>query len=126
MSTDIQSHVLEKIRITRKFALQLDESLDISGHSQLLANVPFVDGDTIRENLNKNPDFARHYQKKQPKRKFFGSHRNILTREDLSGKIVQVLALMERAHQRLGEQSEGKKPRSDCYTLFFAPCGPRC
>nr|XP_057947720.1 zinc finger BED domain-containing protein 5 [Doryrhamphus excisus] len=32
-------------------ALQVDESTDISGHSQLLANVRFVDGDTIRENF---------------------------------------------------------------------------
>ncbi|XP_077598774.1 SCAN domain-containing protein 3-like [Stigmatopora nigra] len=51
MSTDIESHVLEKIRISRKFALQVDESTDISGHSQLLANVRFVDGDAIRENF---------------------------------------------------------------------------
>ncbi|XP_056302924.1 SCAN domain-containing protein 3-like [Danio aesculapii] len=51
MSTDIESHVLEKIRISRKFALQVDESTDISGHSQLLANVRFVDGDSIRENF---------------------------------------------------------------------------
>ena len=51
MSADIESVVLEKIRISEKFALQLDESTDISGHSQLLANVRFVDGDAIRENF---------------------------------------------------------------------------
>ena len=51
MSTDIENHVLEKIRISRKFALQLDESTDISGHSQLLANVRFADGNTFRENF---------------------------------------------------------------------------
>ena len=50
MSTDIEKHVLEKIRISRKFALELDESTNISGHSQLLANVCFADGDTFREN----------------------------------------------------------------------------
>ncbi|XP_040197495.1 zinc finger BED domain-containing protein 5-like [Rana temporaria] len=49
MSADIESVVLEKIR--EKFALQLDESTDISGHAQLLANVRFVDGDAIRENF---------------------------------------------------------------------------
>ncbi|KAJ1203722.1 hypothetical protein NDU88_007503 [Pleurodeles waltl] len=38
MSADIESVVLEKIRISEKFALQLDESTDISGHAQLLAN----------------------------------------------------------------------------------------
>ena len=44
MSADIESIVLEKIRCSGKFALQLDESTDISGHAQLLANVRFVDG----------------------------------------------------------------------------------
>uniref|UniRef100_A0A674MRG2 Uncharacterized protein n=1 Tax=Takifugu rubripes TaxID=31033 RepID=A0A674MRG2_TAKRU len=51
MSADIESVVLDKIRISNKFALQLDESTDISGHAQLLANVRFVDGDKIRENF---------------------------------------------------------------------------
>ncbi|XP_039272731.2 zinc finger BED domain-containing protein 5-like [Styela clava] len=51
MSADIESVVLDKIPIGNKFALQLDESTDISGHAQLLANVRFVDGDTIRENF---------------------------------------------------------------------------
>ncbi|KAL1281417.1 hypothetical protein QQF64_000220 [Cirrhinus molitorella] len=51
MSADIECVVLEKIHISKKFALQLDESTDISGHAQLLANVRFVDGDAIRENF---------------------------------------------------------------------------
>ncbi|KAM9319784.1 zinc finger BED domain-containing protein 5-like [Gastrophryne carolinensis] len=51
MSVDIETVVLEKVRISKKFALQLDESTDISGHCQLLANVRFVDGDAIRENF---------------------------------------------------------------------------
>ena len=51
MSADIESIVLEKMRISGKFALQLDESTDISGHAQLLANVRFVNGDAIRENV---------------------------------------------------------------------------
>ena len=51
MSADIESVVLDKICIGNKFALQLDESTDFSGHAQLLANVHFVDGDTIRENF---------------------------------------------------------------------------
>lgn len=51
MSADIESVILEKICIAEKFALQLDECTDITGHAQLLANVRFVDGDTIRENF---------------------------------------------------------------------------
>ena len=56
MFADIKSIVLEKIRISGKFALQLDESTDISGCAQLLANVGFVDGDASE----KTSCFARH------------------------------------------------------------------
>ena len=41
---------MQNIKTAGKFALQLDELTDISGHAQLLANVRFVDGDIIREN----------------------------------------------------------------------------
>ena len=51
MSADIETVVFEKINISKKFAMQLDESTDISGHAQLLANVRFVDRDVIRENF---------------------------------------------------------------------------
>ena len=51
MSADVESIVLEKMCISGTFALQLDESTDISGCAQLLANVRFVDGDTIRGNF---------------------------------------------------------------------------
>lgn len=51
MSANINSLVLEKICITAKFALQIHESTDTSGHSQLLANVRFVDRDATRENF---------------------------------------------------------------------------
>ena len=51
MSADIESVVLDKIRISNKFALQLDESTDISGHAQLLANMCFFNENTIRENF---------------------------------------------------------------------------
>ncbi|XP_027028706.2 SCAN domain-containing protein 3-like [Tachysurus fulvidraco] len=50
MSADIETVVLEKMRISKKFALQL-ESTDISGHRQLLANTRFVDGEAIIENF---------------------------------------------------------------------------
>ena len=39
MSADVESVVLDKIRLSNKFALQIDESTDISGHANLLANV---------------------------------------------------------------------------------------
>ena len=37
------------MHISKKFALQLNESIDISGHSQLLDSVCFVDGEARRE-----------------------------------------------------------------------------
>ena len=51
MSVDIENNILEKVRISVRFALQVNESTDISGHAQLLANVRFIDDDAIRENF---------------------------------------------------------------------------
>ena len=48
---DIENNNLEKIRISGKFALQVDESTNISGHAQLLTNVRFIVGDVITENF---------------------------------------------------------------------------
>lgn len=42
--------LLEKLRITAKFALQINESMDISGHAQLMAKMCFVNDD-IRDNF---------------------------------------------------------------------------
>ena len=50
MSVDIETIVLEKIRIGKHFSLQLDEYTDIRKNVQLLANMRFVDGDIIRKN----------------------------------------------------------------------------
>ncbi|XP_035215747.1 zinc finger BED domain-containing protein 5-like [Stegodyphus dumicola] len=61
MSADIESVVLEKIRISEKFALQLDESTDISGHAQLLANVRLL----MVMQLEKTSFFARYCQKEK-------------------------------------------------------------
>ena len=49
LSVDIENNILEKVPISGRFALQVDESTDISGHAQLLANVRFIDGDAITE-----------------------------------------------------------------------------
>ena len=46
----IETIGLEKIRIGKHFSLQLNKYTDIS-NAQLLANVRFVNGDTIRENF---------------------------------------------------------------------------
>ena len=100
MSVDIESTVLEKMRISGNFALQLDESTDISGYAQLLAYMPWTEPPS-----EKTSCFARHCQIKEQERKYFGSHQNILSKEDLRDKTAQVSALMEqrlgRAHERV-------------------------
>ena len=42
MFADTKNIVLWKLLISRKFGLQFDESTDVSGNAQLLANVPFL------------------------------------------------------------------------------------
>ena len=91
MSADIESVLLDKIRISNKFALQLDESTDISG---MLNSWPMcvLWMETLSE---KTFYFARLCQEKQQERKFFGSHQNIWEKEDLSGKTARVSAQVE-------------------------------
>ena len=83
MSVDIKIIVLEKIRIGKHFSLQLDEYTDISKNVQLLANVRFVNGDTIRENFL----FCKTLVK-QLEKQFFVLQRNILKMEIFSGKTL--------------------------------------
>lgn len=49
MSEDIEQHLTEKLQVSGRFSLQIDESTDRSGAAQLLANVRYVDGDSIKE-----------------------------------------------------------------------------
>jgi len=49
MSSDIQCHVREKLSDSRLFALQLDESTDISKKCQLLSYIRFIDDDSVIE-----------------------------------------------------------------------------
>ena len=53
MSKDIETIVLDKIRTSQQFCLQLNEYTDIGKNAQLLDNVRFVelDGDVIGEKL---------------------------------------------------------------------------
>lgn len=51
MSEDIEQQVLNKLRDSRMFALQVDESTDISGKAQLLVFVRMVVDDDIIENF---------------------------------------------------------------------------
>jgi hypothetical protein len=51
MSEDIEENVVEKLKQSKKFALQVDESTDISGKAQLLGFVRFTENEEILENF---------------------------------------------------------------------------
>ena len=54
MSEDVETIILDKIRTSKQFCLQLDEYADIGKNTQLLDNVRFVqlDEDVIGEKLS--------------------------------------------------------------------------
>ena len=47
MSIDIKKRVMLKLKAVDFFAIQVDESIDISGKSRLLAFIRFIENDTI-------------------------------------------------------------------------------
>ncbi|XP_067119418.1 zinc finger BED domain-containing protein 5-like [Centruroides vittatus] len=51
ISRDIQSTLIEKLRLSEVFALQVDEATDISGHAHLISNVRYTDEYEIKEDF---------------------------------------------------------------------------
>ncbi|XP_067119559.1 SCAN domain-containing protein 3-like [Centruroides vittatus] len=51
ISSDIQSTLIEKLRLSGVFALQVDEATDISGHAHLISNVRYTDEYEIKEDF---------------------------------------------------------------------------
>ena len=82
-SGDIENNILEKVRISVGFALQVDESTVTSGHAQYLANVRYIDGDAIRENFL--------FYKRSPvntTEEIFRVTSDYFEKKDLNGRIV--------------------------------------
>ncbi|CAG5054382.1 unnamed protein product [Parnassius apollo] len=48
---DIKSTLIEKLRVSGVFALEVDESTDISGHAHLISNVRYIDGCELKEDF---------------------------------------------------------------------------
>lgn len=124
--TDIESVVLEKMHSSGKFTLQLDESTDISGHAQLLANVRFVDEHTIRENFL----FCKALPEKTTGEEIFRFTSEYLVQGGLQwGNCVSVCT--DGAAAMVGS-TKGfvsrvrEKPRCCGHTLFLAPRGTCC
>lgn len=59
MSEDVESQVIASVEDAEFFAIQFDESTDITGHAQRLAFSSFV----TEKSLN-NPDFAKPQEAK--------------------------------------------------------------
>ncbi|CAG4936068.1 unnamed protein product [Parnassius apollo] len=51
ISNDIKSTLIENLRFSGVFALQVDESTDISGHANLISNVRYIDGCELKEDF---------------------------------------------------------------------------
>ena len=51
MAADILEQLRDKLLESKSFSLQLDESTDIKGKCQLLANVGFIGNDSIQESI---------------------------------------------------------------------------
>ena len=122
MSADIESVVLNKILVSNKFALQLDESTDISGHAQLLANVRFVDGGTIRENFL----FCKSLPGKATGEEIFRVTSEYLEKgglkwENCTSVCTDGAAAMVGRTKGFVNRVKEKKPGCDHDALFFTP-----
>ena len=84
LSVDIENNILEKVRSSGGLVLQVDESTNISGHAQLLANVRFIDGVAITVNFL----YCRRLPGTLPEKKFSVLRPIILNKEDLNGRTV--------------------------------------
>lgn len=51
VASDIETELTEKLNKSGKFALQIDDSTDCSGHCHLLASVRYTDEEFIMENF---------------------------------------------------------------------------
>ena len=128
MSADIESVLLDKIRISNKFALRLDESTDKSGHAQLLANVHFVDGEKIRENFL----FCKAFPEKITGEEIFQVTSEYLEKGGLKWENCTSVCT-DGAAAMVGRTKgfvfvsrvKEKKPGCDHYALFFTPRSPR-
>jgi hypothetical protein len=64
----------EKINSQTKFSLQINESTDISGNTQLIANIQYINGDIITSNFFS----AKNFHSKQLTVRYFVFLMNIL------------------------------------------------
>ena len=128
MSADIESIVLEKMRIRGRFALQLDESTDIRGHAQLWANVHFVDGDAIRENVR----FCKAFPGKTTGEEIFRVASEYLGEGGLtwenciSGCTDGAAAMVGRTKGFISRVKERHPDVMVTHCCFFALGGTRC
>ena len=121
MSADIESTVLEKIRISGKFALQLDEPTDIK--MATFGQCVFCG----RRHHQINVRFCKALPEKK-KERIFRVASEYLEQGDLRGKTAQVAASAAMIRHTKGFVSRVKERHTDVIDMhcYFAPGGTRC
>ena len=84
ISVDIENNILKKVCISVRFALQVDEFIDISGHAQLLANVRFISSNAIRKNFL----LCKRLPVNKTGEEIFRVTSDYFEKKDLNGRIV--------------------------------------
>ncbi|KAK2719602.1 hypothetical protein QYM36_005167 [Artemia franciscana] len=107
IASDIVMQVIEQIKLTKMFALELDESTDVSGEAQVIVFVRYQDCSDIRENIlfcqnlhdgaaaltGKNNGLMGWIRKKNPKVKWLHCiiHRQALASKRMNAHLHETL-----------------------------------
>jgi hypothetical protein len=103
MSSDIEIIFRENTNLGRKLSLQIDQSTGISGHTQLIANIRYSDGDITTSTLFFS---TRNFQREQPAISYFVLQINIFAKMDCNGRAAQCL---HRCSERFHSESAGSE-----------------
>ena len=84
MASDIQEQLRDKLLENKIFSVQLDDSTDLTGKCQLLANVRFVDCDSTWESFL----FCRELPAHSTGAEIYNTTAKFFDEESCSGRIV--------------------------------------
>lgn len=84
MAQDVSAQLLEQVRASEYFALQLDESTDLSCEAQLLVYIRFISNDRFVEEIR----FLKHSKGERLVKTFFKFWTITLSLMDWTGPVV--------------------------------------